>query len=215
MEEPLKATAAPAAPAPDAGDGTDTGTTPGEPPDRRGALAALVGAAAVLVVVVALVALEVRSTGRPPPAGARPPAGVPGATVPAANAVERADREAQGELVRAITVLKGRYAAGHGYGLVTLPWLAQHSPALTWVGAATSVRPGDQVSLALTPQSALAATRSGDGACWYVLDAEPGAGALATYGLPGPAVYFDMRPGGACEGSDPPLNGWGQTFPRS
>jgi hypothetical protein len=161
--------------------------------------------------VAVLVVLVIRTHDRSTPAAA-PVAPTASPPVPQVRSV---DRSSQTELIHAITLLKSQYSYLNTYGLVTIPWLAQRSPTISWVTALTPVQQSSQVSLAITPQSALVATRSKDGACWYVLDAEPGASAITSFQLPGPAMYFNMQTGdGSCDGSNPPMNGWGQTFPE-
>lgn len=179
---------------------------------QRSSLPAAVGALAVLVVIAVLVVLVVRThdhTGRSgTPATVGPPVRATSVTV------ATPDQRAQTELIRGITLLKSQFSYLNTYGLVTLPWLDQRSPGVTWVTGATPVQHSDQISLAITPTSALVATRSSDGACWYVLDAEPGATAVTTDNLPGPAMYFSMEASGTCDGATAPVNGWGQTFPQ-
>jgi len=178
---------------------------------RRSLLPVVLGALAVVAIVAVLIVLVVRTHDRSTPAAA--PA-APTSTPPATQA-RSADGSSQTELIHAITLLKSQYSYLNTYGLVTIPWLAQRSPTISWVTALTPVQQSSQVSLAITPQSALVATRSKDGACWYVLDAEPGASAITSFQLPGPAMYFNMQTGGgSCDGSNPPMNGWGQTFPQ-
>jgi|GEM_PF-4068909 len=192
--------------------------TVGEAAEEEGAsgrgsvLPAVLAAVAVLIVAVVLVVLIVRTDDHSARAnGPGAPAASPATSVPV---VVNADQGSQTELIHGITLLKSQYDYLNTYGLVTLPWLAQRSPGVTWVPGATPIHQSDQVSLAITPESALVATRSKDGACWYVLDAEPGATAVATYKLPGPAMYFNMQSGVTCDGSNAPMNGWGQTFPQ-
>jgi len=197
---------------------TDTGTSGTDPEGsqaddethRRSRLPAVLGAVAVVAIVAIIIVFIIRTHDRSNPTDASP---VAVASAPAPR-VLTADRASQNELIHAITLLKSQYSFLNTYGLVTITWLAQRAPKISWVGGVTPVHQATQVSLAITPQSALVATQSKDGACWYVLDAEPGASALLAYQLPGPAMYFNMRTGAACEGSDPPMNGWGQTFPQ-
>ena len=180
---------------------------------QRSTLPAAVGALAVLVVIAVLVVLIVRThdhTGRSgaPVTSGRSPIRATSVTV------ATPDQRSQTELIRGITLLKSQFSYLNTYGLVTLPWLDQRSAGVSWVPGAAPVQHGDQISLAITPTSALVATRSNDGACWYVLDAEPGATAVTADNLPGPAMYFNMKPSGTCDGATAPMNGWGQTFPQ-
>jgi hypothetical protein len=124
------------------------------------------------------------------------------------------DHLSQAILVRAVHDLKKQYGFLDSYAFVTPPTLAQLDPGLQFVDGVTPADEPSKVSVATGDESATAAVRSPDGTCWYALDAEPGATVIAQDDLPGPAMYFNMKSGGACRGADAPESDWGQTFPQ-
>jgi len=126
----------------------------------------------------------------------------------------RSDSASQSTLVRAIHDLKSQYRLLRTYSFVSPSTLVRLDPGLTVVNGTTPVDRPTKVSVAVAGQSATAAAESADGDCWYVLDAEPGAPVIAEDDLPGPAVYFNMRPDSPCSGSSAPGSDWTQTFPR-
>lgn len=185
---------------------TQGSTTAGaRPKKRRGLLFAILG---VVVVGAAIAAAVVVLGDRTPRTS---PPGEPAAQT-ATTAV--ADHSSQVVLVRAIHDLRSQYTYLNTYAFVTPPALEKLDPMLTFVTGTTNVDHTSFVSVATDQQTATIATRSPDGTCWYLLDAEPGSPVIAQDQLPGPAMYFNMQSTGSCNGATAPTTHWGQTFPQ-